>query len=67
MKAYLVIEVKHSAKKDTDYISCSLVLGKGTYFINLTYEAISVLLDMKISEVQALPSGYRSKEFNIEL
>jgi len=67
MKAFLQVEVKHSGKKDTDYISSAIHVGKRSYFVNLSQELISILLDCKVSELESLPQGYKSKEFEINL
>ena len=67
MKAYLIVEKKHSGKKDSDYLSCAIVAGGKSYYVNLTYELLSVLLDLKVSEIIDLPVGYKSKQFEIVL
>ncbi len=65
MKAYLQIEMKHSGKKDTDYISSAIHVGKRSYFVNLSQELLSILLDCKVTDLENLPKDFKSKEFEI--
>lgn len=67
MNGYIQIKKQHSDKKDKDYISCILNVYGTECFINLKYETIMLMLDLKPSEVNNLPVGFESPKFEIKL
>lgn len=67
MKCCLYFEKKHSDKKGTDYLGSFIVVGSQKKLINLNTAMIACILDKRIREIEELPVGYKSQEFNIEI